>query len=501
MVIALLVPAVAAGCGSTSKAQQAYEKAQSLEEEGMLTKAIAEYERARGLYEKEGKSAEALNSRDAAQSAMFVQLSYSDTKADLEKKLAEMYPKVPEKTRNEWITSGEVEHMEWDGKVHYFSQAAENIATRHFEIAYQNEEKAGTIAEMVRNISSTCGGSAPPWQPYSNPITWLGTESINVPRSELPETGVLKLWFPLPVQLGGPQDSVSLVSVTPDTYLKQPPSIDQSLSDAYFEVPLDELAEDLAITVQFQFTHYQTNFKIDPENVGEYDKGIALYKEYTKSYGNTSITPEIEETAKKVVDGEKNPYLAAKKLYDYIIDDIKYSLMPHTALWPRGEPESEYVHRLKRGDCGAQSIYFSALCRSLGIPARTTGGWQLFTGNFSGHFWAEFYLPNYGWVPVDPTAADIADWTDKLTDEEKRQWKEFYFGNQDPLRCNVQANVDEPTVPPLDGEILLPLAIQQVQGTCSEMEEPVGLLLLDYQTISAEQIAGEKIPLASGPVH
>ncbi|NLT35522.1 MAG: transglutaminase domain-containing protein [Gaiellales bacterium] len=92
--------------------------------------------------------------------------------------------------------------------------------------------------------------------------------------------------------------------------------------------------------------------------------------------------------------------------------------MPHLTAWPRGEPESTYVHELRRGNCGAQATYFPALCRPLGIPARTTGGWQLFTGNFAGHFWAEFYLPNYGWIPVDPMAADMADRTDKISDEE-----------------------------------------------------------------------------------
>jgi hypothetical protein len=390
--------------------------------------------------------------------------------------------------------------MTWDGKVHYFNQAAESIATRHFDIAYQNTGKSEMVAELVRNINSSTSESTTPWQPYSNPMTWLGTETVNVPRSELPKAGLLKVWFPLPV-VTGPQNPVSVVSVTPDTWLKQPPSIDGALSDAYFEVPLDKLEGDLNISVQFQFTHYQENFKVDPGNVGTYDKGSALYKQYTRSYGNTYVSDDIRETAKKVVGGEKNPYLAAKKLYEYILKEIKYSYMPHAAMWPRGERESVYVHEMKRGDCGAQSMYFTSLCRSLGIPARTTGGWQLFTGNFAGHFWGEFYLPNYGWIPVDPTAADIADWTDKITEQERTEFKEFYFGNQDPLRCNVQLDVDEQTVPPLDGEPVIPLAIQDPTGTCTTMEEPASALLAQYHTKSAQLLSGQPIPVAGGPVH
>jgi len=84
------------------------------------------------------------------------------------------------------------------------------------------------------------------------------------------------------------------------------------------------------------------------------------------------------------------------------------------------------------GDCGAQSMYFSALCRSLGIPARTTGGWQLFSGNFGDHFWAEFFLPNYGWLPVDPTAAELSLYPPDLTDQQRKVFIDFYFGVRTP---------------------------------------------------------------------
>ena len=69
--------------------------------------------------------------------------------------------------------------------------------------------------------------------------------------------------------------------------------------------------------------------------------------------------------AESIVGGETNPYLAARKLYDYIVDNVTYNFMPHFIFWPRtSEAESDYVHRHQRGDCGAQSMYFSAMARS-----------------------------------------------------------------------------------------------------------------------------------------
>ena len=61
------------------------------------------------------------------------------------------------------------------------------------------------------------------------------------------------------------------------------------------------------------------------------------------------------------------------------------------------------------GSCQNQALVFVALCRAVGIPARVAHGinsvglddvsdiedWS--------HSWAEFYLPNYGWIPADPT--------------------------------------------------------------------------------------------------
>ena len=42
-------------------------------------------------------------------------------------------------------------------------------------------------------------------------------------------------------------------------------------------------------------------------------------------------------------------------------------------------------------------MYFAALCRSIGIPARAVGGYQMIQGFAGTHFWAEYYLEGYGW--------------------------------------------------------------------------------------------------------
>ncbi len=85
----------------------------------------------------------------------------------------------------------------------------------------------------------------------------------------------------------------------------------------------------------------------------------------------------MKAKAQEIVGNETNPYLEAQKIYWYIMDTLPYSHAPHIWLDASGTPESVYVLDTGIGDCGSQSMYFAALCRSLGIPARAVGGYQL----------------------------------------------------------------------------------------------------------------------------
>ncbi len=482
--VALLL-SLCIGCGEGNTTQQATMEMQ----QGNLTRATELYGQAREDFQKEGDEQGARECLDHIQDISMIEVAYPLSEQEMREQLAQAFPDVPEEEREGWITSGELEHMVIDGEPHYFYDVVSNIRYRNVDLFQQDEQLLSHYEQGYNELVAIMGEArGATWQPYTRPITYQGTHTLEVPRDVLPASGLLKIWFPIPI-ITGPQPAVRVTSITPDAYVAGPPSIDQDIGVVYMEVPLDGLQEDLDVEVQFEFDHYEQHFVIDPANVGEYDTESALYEEYTASKGNILVTEDIEETAREVVGGETNPYLAAMKLNNYVVDNITYSFVPHSALWPRGEAESVYVHENRRGDCGAQSMYFSSLCRAVGIPARTTGGWQLFSGNFAGHFWAEFYLPDYGWVPVDPTAAEIADYIPSLSDAERQSFKDFFFGNQDHLRCVVQRDVDVPLIPPATQPILITAALQQPAYNCDGMEEIPVLVLGDYWSMSAEVLS------------
>ena len=152
----------------------------------------------------------------------------------------------------------------------------------------------------------------------------------------------------------------------------------------------------------------------------------------------------MKELAKSIIGEETNPYTMAKKIYYYVVDNTYYSLIAHSYLEAENIPESLAVFNNGFGDCGSQSMFFSALCRSVGIPARASGGCQIFFGNLGNHFWAEFYLPNYGWVPVDTSVGQVGRYAHWLSEEQQEKFVNFFFCNQDPLRMVIQNDVDIP---------------------------------------------------------
>jgi transglutaminase-like putative cysteine protease/outer membrane protein assembly factor BamB len=119
----------------------------------------------------------------------------------------------------------------------------------------------------------------------------------------------------------------------------------------------------------------------------------------------------IQKTAGKIVGDEKNPCWIARKIYDFVTDHIKYEMVG-------GWDVPEQVLKRGKGSCSESTYTFVALCRAAGLPARYQGSIVVRGDDASVddafHRWAEIYLPNYGWVPVDasrgrsPTPADQA---------------------------------------------------------------------------------------------
>ncbi len=146
-------------------------------------------------------------------------------------------------------------------------------------------------------------------------------------------------------------------------------------------------------------------YLIDPAKTGTLDDIPAdIRKAYTVDGSRYRInTPYIQETAKRIVGDEQNPYWIARKIFNFLIEQVDYEMVG-------GWDVPEVILKRGTGSCSEYTFAFIALCRAAGLPARYQGSVVVRGDDASVddafHRWAQVYLPNYGWVPVDASRGD-----------------------------------------------------------------------------------------------
>ncbi|MBC8472325.1 MAG: ankyrin repeat domain-containing protein, partial [Planctomycetes bacterium] len=245
----------------------------------------------------------------------------------------------------------------------------------------------------------------------------------------------LKLWMPIPREWDS-QKAVKIISVEPEPHAKY---VDPEYGNLmlFWDFGKEPQKPSYKVSIRCRLEQYEVYTDIDPNRIGLYDKTSKDYILYTQSTNTISITDKVKELAKIAVGNEKKPYLQAKRIYEFVRKKMYYSATTDI-LRKRGRSikailefpviDQKTGQEYYIGDCVCHSAFFVALCRTVGIPARRVMAlWDYRPWNrtypeglesatesqnssangvvkfFGAHVWAEIYLPNYGWIPVDPT--------------------------------------------------------------------------------------------------
>ncbi|MEX1245894.1 MAG: transglutaminase domain-containing protein [Thermoanaerobaculia bacterium] len=166
---------------------------------------------------------------------------------------------------------------------------------------------------------------------------------------------------------------------------------------------------------------------------------------YLKEENLVTISPRIRDLARRITYGITTAEGKARAIYDYVVNTMTYDkTVPG---WGNGD--TERACDVAKGNCTDFHSLFMSLARSEDIPARFVIGFPLkpdAEGIIPGyHCWAEFYLPDRGWVPVDASDAS------KATDPKRR---DFLFGNLDPDRIQFTVGREIRLDPPPCAETL-----------------------------------------------
>lgn len=135
-------------------------------------------------------------------------------------------------------------------------------------------------------------------------------------------------------------------------------------------------------------------------------------EKYLVDNDNLSMETEIIQRAAKEAIARETNYL--RKMYsirNYVYDHLSYGIKPHI-------DTPDIALRRGVGSCGEYVGVLLALSRLNGIPCRTVGRYKCppkpLMRNIPlepdyNHVWMEFYIPGYGWLPMESNPDDLID--------------------------------------------------------------------------------------------
>jgi len=230
--------------------------------------------------------------------------------------------------------------------------------------------------------------------------------------------------------------------------------------------------EEVAIREQFVLTRSEIRNRLDAHGTRSLTEAERKALErYLAPSTHVVVDDHIRALAASITGGETNPILAARKLYDWTLNNVDYWVKDPDHLKASEVGSTEYCLRTKTGNCTDFHSLFASLARASGIPTRIVYGSLLkpalngvaIDGSY--HCWIQFFAPGYGWVPLDVSLANIYGKEFPLTDKNRklvdlttatgyhgldRSKIDYYFGNLDERRVVWSEGRDLIFQPPQD---------------------------------------------------
>jgi len=160
--------------------------------------------------------------------------------------------------------------------------------------------------------------------------------------------------------------------------------------------------------------------------------------------GDSRLIPirgPITDLARQIPLPEGEPLRAARKVYDYLVDTMSYNYLAPGA----GKGDAVWACNSKTGDCSDFNSIFIGVCRWRGIPADHVFGPPIPSEKREGdskfcHCWAQFWVVDVGWTPVDPSRAN-----------KYPRDREYYFGTLGSTWITLAHGRDVVLEPPQKG--------------------------------------------------
>jgi hypothetical protein len=267
---------------------------------------------------------------------------------------------------------------------------------------------------------------------FTRPRTTTVQYAVSVSNVSASGDNALYLWLPRVIPTPE-QRKVQLVRQSPE------PVVGDRGSVALFR--LENLARGgrEEVVLVFMYERYQVETQVTASKVPlAYEASADLAERFTLPDAlSPSAAPEIVKAAAAAVGAEKNPYLKARRVYDWLLGQMSRATSARVT-------DAVAALKAKRGDALAYASLYCALLRAARVPSRIVAGAIVGdTGERSlPHWWNEFYLETVGWIPVDPLLGD-EDLGVGLPDDDETDRRLFYFGNLDNRHLTFSKGIEE----------------------------------------------------------
>lgn len=336
-----------------------------------------------------------------------------------------------------WVTEGRFDSRKIDGEQRFMVSSVSNLFFRYPELNPRRLPPRDTTQHDQASLE-TCrvimSAARKEKRPYVLPRQLNAIMTVTVEADAVPAGEAVKAWLPIPRTYPFQTGFSLLRTSSPIQHMDEESSPIRALvleQTATRGVPT-------TFEIEYEYTIHGVSFDIRPDAVKAVDSNDPALKPFLAEGPHIVFTPELRALSERIAGKELNPALKAKRFYDWISENIKYS---YALEYSTIRNLSDYCRRQGYGDCGQEALLFIALCRLNDIPARWQSGWNLFPNAKSIHDWCEIYLEPYGWVPVDPYKGIWAmRYAPTLTREQKLEVRDFYFGGLDYHR--MAANSD-----------------------------------------------------------
>ena len=309
---------------------------------------------------------------------------------------------------------------------------------------------------------------------YMQPLRWRMTMRYRV-REIQPDnakfTVAQNIWS-IPIPRSG---SVSIRDAVPVTTGNQ-------VIESHDLSPDGNLPLEASIAVRWEFITFERYAHWDGMPTGEYDKGSELYRRYTSQEDPIVVFPEMENLARDIVKRNGDDHVkTALACYNHVLAHYDYDFAQSFYIAYCGMTKTIDSYRCwqnRAGQCDEFANVVCSMLRSCGIPSRPVYGIahsavnlndlaksmgydlpeNVFPDDYTllpgGHAWAEFYLPEVGWIPLDPTWGmySVEDTIDHkmspLANLREISWGDYYFGKSDAFRITLGKNWHVKLTPP-----------------------------------------------------